>query len=357
MSWDLFISYASEDKEEVARPLAKELARSGLAVWFDEFELKLGDSLLKSIDKGLSRSRYGVVILSHAFFQKYWPQSELAGLVQKERNGKKVILPVWYELSSVDIIEYSPILSDRIAASWSRGLKIVAQQIKEVLAADRFDVRGGPPLRRSSDLSLDERRILFSILVANDDDNPSDDPMHAAEKLFNDWSEPSIELFYLATKETWGNPESASSCTAVLWLLNTGYHCVPWLERLILDENKTFAIQAMDLMFEYLIYNGNLAILQRIIMELQNRGSWTRCLEQMSSAIKRKEIHNLRLLGDPKNLRKRLKKLVEIGSSLSINRVSSSPRGSQEIAQAPSISAPRTSLTPRSSRRKPGVGR
>jgi TIR domain len=227
VSWDLFISYASEDKEEVARPLARELAWSGLAVWFDEFELKIGDSLLKSIDKGLSRSRYGVVILSHAFFQKYWPQSELAGLVQRERNGSKIILPVWYNLSSVDIVEYSPILSDRIAANWSRGLKVVSQQIKEVLAADRFDVRGGPPLRKSSDLSLDERRILFSILAADDRESPSDDPMHAAIRLFNDWSEPSTELLYLATKEMWANSESASSSTAVLWLLNTDYLCAP----------------------------------------------------------------------------------------------------------------------------------
>jgi hypothetical protein len=229
----------------------------------------------------------------------------------------------------------------------------VAQQIKEVLAADRFDVRGGPPLRKSSDLSLDERRILFSMLV---DDNSSDDPADAATELFNDWSEPSIELLYLATKEIWGNREPGSSCYAILWLLNTDHHCVPWFEKLILDENKTFAIQAMDLMFEYLIWNGDVAILQRIIIELQNRGTWTRCLEQISSAIKRKQIHNLRLLGGTKNLRERFKKLVDIGSSLSIDRISSSPLGSQRIAQGPSLSAPHTSLTQRSSRRKPGIG-
>jgi TIR domain len=90
VSWDLFISYASEDKEEIARPLAKELARSGLAVWFDEFELKLGDSLLKSIDKGLSRSRYGVVILSHAFFRSTGLNPNWPDWFKKSAMGEKL---------------------------------------------------------------------------------------------------------------------------------------------------------------------------------------------------------------------------------------------------------------------------
>ena len=41
---DVFISHASEDKDEIARPLADELIRRGLKVWFDEYELVLGDS-------------------------------------------------------------------------------------------------------------------------------------------------------------------------------------------------------------------------------------------------------------------------------------------------------------------------
>ena len=43
--YDVFISHASEDKEEVARPLAEALRKNGLSVWYDEFELKIGDSL------------------------------------------------------------------------------------------------------------------------------------------------------------------------------------------------------------------------------------------------------------------------------------------------------------------------
>ena len=70
MEWDVFISHASEDKEGFVRPLAKSLRQRGLRVWYDEFTLKVGDSLRRSIDRGLARSRYGVVVISPNFLRK-----------------------------------------------------------------------------------------------------------------------------------------------------------------------------------------------------------------------------------------------------------------------------------------------
>jgi hypothetical protein len=51
LQWDLFISHASEDKEDFVKPLATLLHDIGVNVWYDEFSLKLGDSLSRSIDK------------------------------------------------------------------------------------------------------------------------------------------------------------------------------------------------------------------------------------------------------------------------------------------------------------------
>jgi hypothetical protein len=65
----LFISHASEDKTDFVRPLAEAL-KSHFAIWYDEHELTLGDSLLKKINAGLAACDYGVVVLSPAFFQK-----------------------------------------------------------------------------------------------------------------------------------------------------------------------------------------------------------------------------------------------------------------------------------------------
>src|SRR5882672_5293005 len=93
--WDVFISHAYEDKEAIARPLAEALQKAGLKVWFDEFSLRVGDSLSQSINKGLAQSKYGVVIISHAFLAKQWPQRELAGLFGKEDDNRNIILPIW----------------------------------------------------------------------------------------------------------------------------------------------------------------------------------------------------------------------------------------------------------------------
>ena len=51
-SWDVFICHASEDKEGFVKPLAEGLRRLGVAVWYDEFTLEVGDSLSKAIDRG-----------------------------------------------------------------------------------------------------------------------------------------------------------------------------------------------------------------------------------------------------------------------------------------------------------------
>src|SRR6266478_2516917 len=81
--WDVFISHASEDKPEFVKPLAVLLSRSGVEVWYDEFSLEEGDSLTRSIDKGLANSKFGVLIISKAFIKKKWPEYEMRGLVGK----------------------------------------------------------------------------------------------------------------------------------------------------------------------------------------------------------------------------------------------------------------------------------
>ena len=77
MLYDAFISHASEDKDSLVRPLAEALRDHHVEVWYDELSLQVGDSLRRSIDRGLAKSRFGVVVLSPAFFAKEWPQWEL----------------------------------------------------------------------------------------------------------------------------------------------------------------------------------------------------------------------------------------------------------------------------------------
>lgn len=131
--YDVFISHASEDKAQIARPLAQELQRRGYKVWLDEFELKLGDSLRQSIDAGLRTSRFGVVVLSPAFFQKRWTNLELNGLLAKEIESHKVILPIWHNITRDDIVRYSSPLADKLGVSTSQGITGIAEKIEEVI--------------------------------------------------------------------------------------------------------------------------------------------------------------------------------------------------------------------------------
>ena len=134
--WDLFISHASEDKDEVARPLADRFVESGLKVWFDEYTLTVGDSLRRSIDKGLANSQYGLVILSTHFFEKEWTQKELDGLVAREDGSEKRILPIWHNVTRKQVVAFSPPLADKMGVSTSKGMDHVVREILRVVKPD-----------------------------------------------------------------------------------------------------------------------------------------------------------------------------------------------------------------------------
>lgn len=132
--YDLFISHASEDKEEIVRPLAEELQKLGVKVWYDEFALKVGDSLRKSIDHGLLKSKYGTVILSSTFYSKSWTQYEFDSMVTREMNGHKMILPIWHKVTKNDVINFSPALADKVALNTSlNSIEEIAKQLSEVI--------------------------------------------------------------------------------------------------------------------------------------------------------------------------------------------------------------------------------
>ncbi|HEY7769365.1 toll/interleukin-1 receptor domain-containing protein [Longimicrobium sp.] len=135
-TYDVFISHAWEDKDTIARPLYTALVERGATVWFDEATLMLGDSLRRSIDRGLARCRFGVVVLSPDFLAKEWPQRELDGLVARETvSGEKAILPLWHRLDAKSVAQYSPTLADRLAVRSDQGLSAIVEQILRVVQA------------------------------------------------------------------------------------------------------------------------------------------------------------------------------------------------------------------------------
>jgi len=126
----LFICHASEDKDDFVAPLAAEL-REKYEVWYDDYELTLGDSLPEKIDEGLKRCDFGIVVLSKAFFgKKRWGRKELDGLIALEAKRGKIILPVLKGVTHDDVQKYSPMLASKVAVFDSEGLPKVIEKIQ-----------------------------------------------------------------------------------------------------------------------------------------------------------------------------------------------------------------------------------
>jgi TIR domain len=127
----LFISHASEDKEAFVKGLADALIANGkFQIWYDDYSLRLGDSLSQSIARGLRSTDYGLVVLSPAFFAKKWPANELSALFALETQERKIILPIWHNVTVDDVVEFNPILADRKAIPSNKSLEEVVFAIE-----------------------------------------------------------------------------------------------------------------------------------------------------------------------------------------------------------------------------------
>ncbi|NLN47800.1 MAG: DUF1883 domain-containing protein [Clostridiales bacterium] len=132
--YDVFISHASEDKDAIVRPLANALRGRGLKVWFDEFELIIGDSLRRKIDVGLAKSNFGIVVISRSFIRKGWTNYELDGLITRAVSGEQILLPIWHDITKQEVIEYSPSLADKVARNTAiNTIDEIATEITELI--------------------------------------------------------------------------------------------------------------------------------------------------------------------------------------------------------------------------------
>lgn len=131
--YDVFISHASPDKDEVVRPLAMLLRDGGLEVWYDEFTLRVGDSLRRRIAQGIRSARFGIVVFSPAFLKgRPWTEHELDGLVNGYIYNRQVLLPIWHGVDGEQVADYSPSLADKVALSTADvTLEEIAQELLE----------------------------------------------------------------------------------------------------------------------------------------------------------------------------------------------------------------------------------
>jgi hypothetical protein len=132
-----FISHDTRDKEVIARPLALELLRLSVPVWFDDFSLKVGDSLREKIEKGLLECRKCILVVTQNFLSNTgWTKTEFNAIFTREiLERENLVLPIWAGVSAREVLDFSPTLADRRAINWTAGVERAAGEIAAVLRA------------------------------------------------------------------------------------------------------------------------------------------------------------------------------------------------------------------------------
>jgi hypothetical protein len=130
-----FISHDSGDKDGFVRKLAIEMSKLMCPVWYDEFSLKVGDSLRENIEKVLKETHKCIVVLSPNFLgNEGWGKAEFDSIFTREILEKEnVLLPIWHEVGVKEVYDYSPRLADKVGLSSKLGVEELAKRLVDVI--------------------------------------------------------------------------------------------------------------------------------------------------------------------------------------------------------------------------------
>jgi len=130
---DLFLCHAWDDRKGAAKELHDLLESRGVSVWFSEKDVFLGTSLLREIDKGLAKSRVGIVLVTPALLRRL----EGEGIADKELSAllaRDLLVPVVHETTYEALRDVSPLLGSRSGLSTGEeSMTDVASKIKELV--------------------------------------------------------------------------------------------------------------------------------------------------------------------------------------------------------------------------------
>jgi hypothetical protein len=122
---DVFLCHAWDDRKGAAKELHDILESKGVSVWFSEKDVLLGSSLLREIDKGLVKSRIGIVLVTPLFLKRILGE----GIAEKELSAllaRDLLVPIVHNTTFDDLREVSPLLGSR------SGLSTIEDSMEEV---------------------------------------------------------------------------------------------------------------------------------------------------------------------------------------------------------------------------------
>ena len=109
---DIFLCHAWDDRKEFALQLHDLLVSNGVSVWFSEKDIPLGTSFLREIDKGLAKSKIGLVLVTPSFLKRI--QNE--GVAEKELSAllaRDQLVPIVHNTTYDELRDVSPLLGSR----------------------------------------------------------------------------------------------------------------------------------------------------------------------------------------------------------------------------------------------------
>jgi TIR domain-containing protein len=135
-SRDVFLCHAWDDRRGVAKELHDLLESRGVSVWFSEKDVALGTSLLREIDKGLAKSRIGIVLVTPALLRRLRGEGisdkELSALLARDR-----LVPIVHDTTYEALREVSPLLGSRSGLSTAENpMADVAVKLAELVALE-----------------------------------------------------------------------------------------------------------------------------------------------------------------------------------------------------------------------------
>jgi hypothetical protein len=128
-----FISHDSIDKELIAKPLANGLSSRLCSVWYDEYSLKVGQSLRESIEDGIKNAKKCILVLTKDFLSNPgWTKKEFNSIFTREMIfNERIVVPIWYNIKKEEVYDYSPSLADTIALIWPEPNKMTEGEYKK----------------------------------------------------------------------------------------------------------------------------------------------------------------------------------------------------------------------------------
>lgn len=111
--YDVFISHANADKEELIEELYKSLDKLGIKIFYDKEVLEWGDKWKDKILEGTKKAEFAIIVISENFFDREWTERELVEFLNRQnRNGQKLILPILHNITVEQLKEKYPSIAD-----------------------------------------------------------------------------------------------------------------------------------------------------------------------------------------------------------------------------------------------------